>query len=256
MRSGSFLNELYDPSHFSFLNLGKCAAYRPFDHPSYFTPTILHPMVSIAVPLCDSYSTLLPQRLLSNDRPGQESFCGVQTLRFYCHRVVYILFIFILLSQGCIYVFTVVYIYIYIYIFISKVADWGGGRPECSLFISYYTNVSRRALLVSLDCSIYPWSVHYNAECYARRHQVQFWSLYVGLVMGLNLFLPSYWQILYPLDKWYICDIIMYILCVIIYCNYLLSQLAWNTENELSDRKSTSKSKLKATSQLWCTSRY
>ena len=35
----------------------------------------------------------------------------------------------------------------------SKVGDLSQGRPEGSLFDSYYTDVKGRALLLSLDCS-------------------------------------------------------------------------------------------------------
>ena len=35
----------------------------------------------------------------------------------------------------------------------SKVDDLSRGWPECTLFNSYYTNVERRVLLHSLDCS-------------------------------------------------------------------------------------------------------
>ena len=51
------------------------------------------------------------------------------------------------------------YIYIYIYI-VSKVGDRSRGRPKGSLFNSYYTEVLRRALLLSLCCltrSLYCW---------------------------------------------------------------------------------------------------
>ena len=41
-------------------------------------------------------------------------------------------------------------------IIISKVGDCRWGRPEGSLFNSYYTEVLGRALLLSLDCSTLP----------------------------------------------------------------------------------------------------
>ena len=41
----------------------------------------------------------------------------------------------------------------------SKVGDRSRGRPEGSLFNSYYTEVQERALLLSLDCFTLP-SIH------------------------------------------------------------------------------------------------
>ena len=39
---------------------------------------------------------------------------------------------------------------------VNKVDDLGRGRPEVPLFSSYYTDVLRRVLLLSQDCSILP----------------------------------------------------------------------------------------------------
>ena len=50
---------------------------------------------------------------------------------------------------------------LYIYI-VNKLADGSQGQPECSLFNSFYTEVLERALLLSLDCSTYSWSIPYN----------------------------------------------------------------------------------------------
>ena len=53
-----------------------------------------------------------------------------------------------------IYIYICVYVcvYIYIYIYISKVGDRCRGLIESSLFNSYYTKMSERALFLSLDC--------------------------------------------------------------------------------------------------------
>ena len=45
-----------------------------------------------------------------------------------------------------------------------KVGDCSTGRPDGSLFNSYNTEVSWRALILSLDCSTYYRLVPYNAE--------------------------------------------------------------------------------------------
>ena len=44
-----------------------------------------------------------------------------------------------------------------------KLADRSRGRPENSLFITYYTEELEKALILTLDCYTYPWSVPYNA---------------------------------------------------------------------------------------------
>ena len=47
----------------------------------------------------------------------------------------------------------------------------------------------------------YPWSLPYNAECWARRHQVPFFKFLVWLSLGLNLGHPDHWQTLYSLGQ-------------------------------------------------------
>ena len=47
---------------------------------------------------------------------------------------------------------------------ISKVTDRSRGRPEGSLFNSYYTEVERRVLLLSQDCSTLSL-IHNLDEC-------------------------------------------------------------------------------------------
>ena len=42
------------------------------------------------------------------------------------------------------------------YVYKSKVGDHSWGRPDGSLFNSYFTDVQARALILSLDCSILP----------------------------------------------------------------------------------------------------
>ena len=41
---------------------------------------------------------------------------------------------------------------------------------------------------------LYPWSVPYNAECLARRHQVPFFESLVWLDLGLNPGLSDNWR--------------------------------------------------------------
>ena len=66
-------------------------------------------------------------------------------------------------------------IYIYIYIYISKVGDVSRGWPEVSLFNCY--NARRERYSISWIAPLYPWSLPYIGECWARRHQEPFLSL-------------------------------------------------------------------------------
>ena len=45
--------------------------------------------------------------------------------------------------------------------------------------------------------TLYPWSLLYNAECWARRHQVPFFASLEWLDLGLNPGLPEHWRTLY-----------------------------------------------------------
>ena len=69
-------------------------------------------------------------------------------------------------------------LYVFKYSYLNKLAEYSRGRPEDSIFKSYYTEVLERALLIFLDCSTYSWSVPFNSECKARRHQVAFSSFW------------------------------------------------------------------------------
>ena len=84
---------------------------------------------------------------------------------------------------------TLIYIYIYIYL-----ADRCCGQPVSFLFNSYYTKVS-------LDCSTYPWSVPYNAECYARNHQVPSFWVFAMTWLGIESRSSGPWRTL-PLCQW------------------------------------------------------
>ena len=53
---------------------------------------------------------------------------------------------------------------------ISKVGDRSRGRPEGSLFNSYYTEMLERALLLSQDCSYLPWI--YTLYCWVLSKEV------------------------------------------------------------------------------------
>ena len=55
-------------------------------------------------------------------------------------------------------------------VFISKVGDLSRGWPEGSLFNSYYTEVKRRALLLSLDCSTLPLILIKYTNAYTHTH--------------------------------------------------------------------------------------
>ena len=74
---------------------------------------------------------------------------------------------------------------------VSKLADSNRGRPEGSLFISYYTKVEGKTLLLSLDGSIYLWFVPYNADCWGIKYY--FWVF--GMIWpGYNPSLPGHWR--------------------------------------------------------------
>ena len=49
---------------------------------------------------------------------------------------------------------------------------------------------------------LYPWSLPYNTECWARRLQVPFFKSLVWLDLGLNLSLTDHWRTHYSLDQW------------------------------------------------------
>ena len=54
------------------------------------------------------------------------------------------------------------YTYICIYISLPTIVKDDLKTP---IFSSYYTKVSWKVLLLTLDCSTYPWSILYNVEC-------------------------------------------------------------------------------------------
>ena len=59
------------------------------------------------------------------------------------------------------------HIYIYLYVCmcvcVCVLAHCSWGRPEVSLFNSYYIEVYGKSLHLSQDWSTYPWSIPYNA---------------------------------------------------------------------------------------------
>ena len=55
--------------------------------------------------------------------------------------------------------------YIFIYIYSQQVDHRCRRWSEGSLFDSYYSEVYGKVLLLSLNCSTYPWSITYNVEC-------------------------------------------------------------------------------------------
>ena len=83
----------------------------------------------------------------------------------------------------------------------SKVGDRSKGRPEGSLFNSYYTEMQGRAQLLSLYCSTLP--LIRTLYCWVLRKEVSsaIWSL-VWHDLGLNPGLPDHWRTLYPLGQW------------------------------------------------------
>ena len=88
--------------------------------------------------------------------------------------------------------------------FVSKVklSPFSRGRPEGSLFNSYYTYYSRGGRYsFPWIAPLYPWYIPYIAECRARRYQVPFFESLVWLDLGLNPGLLGHWRKLYPLGQ-------------------------------------------------------
>ena len=81
-----------------------------------------------------------------------------------------------LIQEKTLWQFVHLILFISIYLKLSKLADCSGGQPEGSLFSSYYTE--GRAPLLTLDCFTYTWSIPYNAEHEAKRHQVRFFWVF------------------------------------------------------------------------------
>ena len=81
---------------------------------------------------------------------------------------------FALTKKCCLNIHIYIYIYIHIFIVSSKLTDRHWGRLEGFLFNTYYSEVSGRTRLLSIDYTTYPWSVLYNAERQLRMHQVPF----------------------------------------------------------------------------------
>ena len=71
-------------------------------------------------------------------------------------------------------------------------------REKSKGFLSIVTTPRCRVGCYSFPwiAPLYPWSVPYNAECYARRHQVAFFESSVWLDLGLNPGLPDHWRTL------------------------------------------------------------
>ena len=65
----------------------------------------------------------------------------------------------------------------------SKVSKCSHGQPEGSLFTSSFIEMQGRELFFS--------HLPYNAEFYARRHQVSFFESLVWLNLGLYIGLPA-----------------------------------------------------------------
>ena len=75
------------------------------------------------------------------------------------------------------------------------VGDHSRGWPEGSLFRQLPTpGCSGGRYSFPWIAPLYPWSVPYNAECYARRHQVPFFECLVWLDLGWNRGLPGQWR--------------------------------------------------------------
>ena len=82
-------------------------------------------------------------------------------------------------NQTCLYI----YKYIYIYIYIVTIVE---GEPKAPFLIATIPRCRRGRNSFPWIDPLYSWSLPYNAECYARRHQVPLFESLVWLSLGLN----------------------------------------------------------------------
>ena len=81
------------------------------------------------------------------------------------------------------------------------------GDPRATLFNSYHTEVLKRVLLLSLDCSTYPWSYLIMLNVKQRGIKCHFSSLWYD-DLGLNQGLSYYWRTLIRTHIYiYICNL-------------------------------------------------
>ena len=101
---------------------------------------------------------------------------------------------------------------------IYKLTNHSWGWPKGFFFNSYYTQLFGRSILLSLDCSLYTWSILYNAECKARWHQVQFWydltGDWVRPLVNTLIIMPM-GQYIYIYIYIYVCVCVCVCVCVL-----------------------------------------
>ena len=71
------------------------------------------------------------------------------------------------------------------------------GNPKAPFAITITPRCRGGCYSIPWIAPLYPWSLSYNAECWARRHQVPFFEPLVWLNHGLNSGLPDHWRTLY-----------------------------------------------------------
>ena len=76
------------------------------------------------------------------------------------------------------------------------------GDPKAPFSIATTPRCRGGHYSISWITPLYPWSLPYSAECWARRHQVPFFGSLVGLDQGFNPGLQDHWQTLYSLGQW------------------------------------------------------
>ena len=74
------------------------------------------------------------------------------------------------------------------------------GKPKAPFSIATTPSCRERRYSNPWIGPLYPWYESYNAECYARRLEVPFFSLWYD-DLGLNPRLPNQWWTLYPLNQ-------------------------------------------------------
>ena len=114
-----------------------------------------------------------------------------------------------------------------IYISKVKLLTLVKGDPKAPFSIATTPKCSGGCYSIPWIAPLYPWSLPYNAECWARQYQVIFFESLIWLDLGLNPGLPDHWRTLYSLGHWL--DIYIYIY-IYIYCHpqrdcFFVSQL-------------------------------
>ena len=76
------------------------------------------------------------------------------------------------------------------------------GDPKAPFSIATTPRCREECYSIPWIAPLYPWSLPYNAECWARWHQLLFFESLVWFNLGLNPGLPDHWWTPYSLGQW------------------------------------------------------